>query len=103
MAAFMIIGVVSVENSKKEKEKHLAILATCEKRQDFLDAIKEVTKNKDSKIEEILCVQGSVLPMKVEGNTIKAIEISRIEYPVMEEKQASYVSTPVYIKGDSNA
>ena len=103
MAAFMIIGVVSVENSKKEKEKHLAILATCEKRQEFLDAVKEVAKNKDENIEEILCVQGSVLPMKLEDNTIKAIEISRIEYPITEEKQAAYVSTPVYIKGGKNA
>lgn len=103
MAAFMIIGVVSVENSNKEKEKHLAILATCEKRQEFLDALKEVSKNKDSNIEEILCVQGSVLPMKMEGNTIKAIEISKLEYSLGEEKQSTYVSTPVYIKGGNNA
>ena len=103
MAAFMIIGVVSVENANKAKEKHLAILATCEKRQEFLDAVKEVAKNKDANIEEIICVQGSVLPLKVEGNKIKAIEISKLEYPIGEENQIKYVSTPVYIKEDKNA
>lgn len=97
MASYLLLGLVSTEDN----EKHLAILSNCEKRADFVEAVKEAVSGKVA--DELLCVQGSILPLKVSGNRIESIAIGATEYPLTDASVAKYTDTPVYIKGDNNA
>ena len=94
MAVFLLLGMV-----ENEGENHLAVLASCSKREEFLSAVKEATSRPE--IKEILCVQGSVLPLKVIDNKIAAIEIAKTEYP-LADTVAEFTSNPVYIGGSTN-
>ena len=91
MASYLLLGLV-----EQEGERHLSLIANCTKREDFLSAIKEATAQPD--IKEVLCLQGSVLPVKVIDNKIQSIEISKIEYP-LTDTVVEFTSNPVYIGG----
>lgn len=93
MASYLLIGVV-----EHEGEKHLSILANCTKREEYLGALKEIQKQPE--IQEVLCLNGSVLPVKVIDNKITSISISRIEYP-LEDVVVEYTSSPVYVGGNN--
>ena len=93
MASYLLIGTV-----EHEGEKHLSLLANCTKREEYLAALKEVQTRPE--VQEILCLQGNVLPVKVADNKITAIEISRIEYP-LTDTVVEYTSNPVYIGGNN--
>lgn len=94
MASYLLLGIVETD----KKEKHLAILANCEKRADYIEAVKTVITKKLA--TELLCVQGSILPMKVSGNRIESIAIGATEYPLTDTEAAKFTETPVYIKGE---
>lgn len=94
MASYLLLGVVETD----KKEKHLAILANCEKRADYVDAVKEAVNKKMA--SELLCVQGSILPLKVAGNRIESIAIGTTEYPLSDSEAAKFTDTPVYVKGE---
>lgn len=94
MSSYLLLGVVDTEKG----EKHLAIIANCEKRADFIEAVKEAVSKKLA--SELLCVQGSILPLKVSGNRIESIAIGTTEYPLTDKDVAEYTNAPVYIKGE---
>ena len=98
MASFLLIGLAK----DKDGNPHLAVISDCTKRDDYINAIKSIQDNPESGVSEVLCVSGSILPAKVEGTKIKALTISRVEYPV-DDATAQYITGPVYIKGDNNA
>ena len=94
MASYLLLGIVETD----KKEKHLAILANCEKRADYIEAVKIVIAKKLA--TELLCVQGSILPIKVLGNKIESIAIGATEYSLTDTEAAKFTETPVYIKGE---
>ena len=93
MSSYLLIGMV-----EQDGEKHLSILANCTKREEYLAALKEAQAQ--SAIQEVLCLNGSVLPVTVIDNKITAISISRVEYP-LEDVVVEYTSNPVYIGGNN--
>lgn len=97
MASLILIGLAK----DNDGNPHIAVVADCTKRDDFINAIKNVQDNPESGVDEVLCISGTILPVMVEGTKIKAVTISRVECSV-EDTTARYITGPVYI-GDSNA
>ena len=97
MASFLLIGIAK----DSEGNPHLAVISDCTKRDDYINAIKSIQDNPESGVSEVLCISGSILPAKVEGTKIKALTISRVEYPV-DDATAQYVTGPIYINGGTN-